>query len=33
LKPGLLEYGFSDDGIEVARQQLHALHQQKGMYE
>jgi len=33
LKPGLLEYGFSDDGIEAARQQLHALHQQKGMYE
>jgi len=30
LKSGLLEYGFSDDGIESARQQLHALHQQKG---
>ncbi|MBK4992572.1 S-type pyocin domain-containing protein [Pseudomonas sp. S37] len=32
LKPGLLEYGFEDYDIESARKQLHALHEQKGMY-
>ncbi|QHG67855.1 S-type pyocin domain-containing protein [Pseudomonas putida] len=33
LKPGLLEYGFTEDEIESARRQLHELHQQKGLYE
>lgn len=32
LKPGLLEFGCSDIDIENARQQLHALHQQLGLY-
>lgn len=32
LKPGLLEYGYSDAEIENARRQLHAQHQQKGLY-
>jgi len=32
LKPGLLEYGFTEDEIEGARRQLHELHQQKGLY-
>ncbi|MGR6455113.1 S-type pyocin domain-containing protein [Pseudomonas plecoglossicida] len=32
LKPGLVEYGFSELQIEESRQQLHALHQRKGLY-
>ncbi|MGJ7547346.1 S-type pyocin domain-containing protein [Pseudomonas alloputida] len=32
LKPGLLEYGFDEIKIEEARQKLHALHQQIGLY-
>lgn len=31
LKPGLLEYGFTEDEIEGARRKLHELHQQKGL--
>lgn len=32
LKPGLLDYGFSESDIESARQKLHELHSQKGHY-
>ncbi len=32
LKSGLLEYGFTEQAIESARQKLHALHEQKGLY-
>ncbi|WP_238349273.1 hypothetical protein [Pseudomonas putida] len=31
LKPGLLEYGFTEDDIEQARQQLLALHDGLGL--
>lgn len=33
LKAGLLEYGFSESQIEHARQQLHKLHVERGMYQ
>ncbi|PSS57376.1 S-type pyocin domain-containing protein [Pseudomonas sp. BBP2017] len=33
LKPGLLDYGFSEAEIEMARNQLHELHMEKGLYE
>ncbi|MCE1116643.1 MULTISPECIES: S-type pyocin domain-containing protein [Pseudomonas] len=33
LKPGLLEYGFSESQIEHARQQLHEFHVERGMYQ
>ncbi|NIF30125.1 S-type pyocin domain-containing protein [Pantoea sp. Tr-811] len=31
LRPGLLEYGFSEHEIEQVRRELHALHQKKGI--
>lgn len=33
LKPGLLEYGFSEKEIESAREQLHEFHKKEGFYE
>lgn len=33
LKPGLLEYGFSEVEVEMVRQQLHELHKFVGWYE
>ncbi|MEG0245787.1 MAG: S-type pyocin domain-containing protein, partial [Pseudomonas sp.] len=33
LKPGLLEYGFSEEKIELAREGLHGLHEKKEFYE
>ncbi|WP_256675775.1 hypothetical protein [Pseudomonas sp. Kh13] len=32
LKPGLIKYGFSEVEVETARQQLHQLHIEKGIY-
>ncbi|MCF4980363.1 MULTISPECIES: hypothetical protein [Pseudomonas fluorescens group] len=32
IKRGLLEEGYSDAEIEVAREQLHQLNQQQGWY-
>lgn len=32
LMPGLLEYGFSEAEIEAAKQSLHDLHAEKGIY-